>query len=520
MDFILTTDQEYEKRKKTTRNTIFLFHSNWDDWFKYETIFYVIYIDSTGIEYAIGNTKIGKVGMEGAKHFERDQYDHRITPVPIESKGLGQNFFSLGQDVNYYEKLIGLGNDVRITILKGLRDIAFDDITFTIALKEEVTRVSLLRDVSLISVVGQLGRLSRGDAKLSKYSFKYESPKNSDGETFELSFKVVPDSHPSTNIHVIIGRNGVGKTYLMTNMINCLIHPERIDSGSFTITDNAHEPISSNIFANLIFVSFSAFDENTPIPTTEGDIGSIKYSYVGLKGISKKGNVISKSSESLKKDFSLSLANCKKLGKMELWMRIVDILNSDPIFSDHNALSFAEFNPKDSNYQKNVETLFNRYSSGHRIVLLTITKIIESIEEKSLIILDEPESHLHPPLLASFTRALSKLLIARNGVGIIATHSPVIVQEVPKDCIWILNRQEMYSQVERFPEETFGENVGSLTKELFGLEVQKSGFYQLIEDAVSQSWNYEEVLENFDCDLGKEAQAIARTLLYQKTGEA
>ena len=37
-------------------------------------------------------------------------------------------------------------------------------------------------------------------------------------------------------------------------------------------------------------------------------------------------------------------------------------------------------------------------------------------------------------------RALSSLLTYRNGVGVIATHSPVIVQEVPKDCVWILRR--------------------------------------------------------------------------------
>lgn len=47
--------------------------------------------------------------------------------------------------------------------------------------------------------------------------------------------------------------------------------------------------------------------------------------------------------------------------------------------------------------------------------------------------MDEPEEHLHPPLVAAFIRALSNLLTYRNGVGIVATHSPVIVQEVPKN---------------------------------------------------------------------------------------
>ena len=55
--------------------------------------------------------------------------------------------------------------------------------------------------------------------------------------------------------------------------------------------------------------------------------------------------------------------------------------------------------------------IFNGLSSGHKIVLLTITKLVEMVSEKTLVILDEPELHLHPPLLSSFIRSLSHLLI-------------------------------------------------------------------------------------------------------------
>ena len=45
-----------------------------------------------------------------------------------------------------------------------------------------------------------------------------------------------------------------------------------------------------------------------------------------------------------------------------------------------------------------------------------IIKIIDIIEEKTLIIIiDEPESHLHPPLLANFIKALSYILKEING---------------------------------------------------------------------------------------------------------
>ena len=75
-------------------------------------------------------------------------------------------------------------------------------------------------------------------------------------------------------------------------------------------------------------------------------------------------------------------------------------------------------------------------SSGHKIILLTVVNLVNFVEEKTLVIMDEPEEHLHPPLVSAFIRALSELMSYRNGVAIIATHSPVIVQEVPRRCVW------------------------------------------------------------------------------------
>ncbi len=119
------------------------------------------------------------------------------------------------------------------------------------------------------------------------------------------------------------------------------------------------------------------------------------------------------------------------------------------------------------------EALFRRLSSGHKIVLLTITRLVETVVERTIVLLDEPEAHLHTHLLAAFIRALSDLLIQQNGVAIIATHSPVVLQEVPKSCVWKLRRSGSVSKAERPEYETFGENVGILTREVFGLEVTK-----------------------------------------------
>ncbi|MEV6929696.1 AAA family ATPase [Dactylosporangium sp. NPDC051485] len=157
--------------------------------------------------------------------------------------------------------------------------------------------------------------------------------------------------------------------------------------------------------------------------------------------------------------------------------------------------------------------LFGGLSSGHAIVLLTITSLVEQVHERTLVVLDEPEAHLHPPLLAAFVRALSDLLLDRNGVAVVATHSPVVLQEVPASCVWLIRRNGQFVTPERPTLETFGENVGTLTHEVFSLEVTDSGYHRMIRAAVREGMSYEAVLAHFGQRLGTEARAIALTLV-------
>jgi hypothetical protein len=52
-------------------------------------------------------------------------------------------------------------------------------------------------------------------------------------------------------------------------------------------------------------------------------------------------------------------------------------------------------------------------------------------------------------LFGEFIRALSDLLINRNGVCIIATHSPVVLQEVPRSCVWKVRRTNVRVEADR-----------------------------------------------------------------------
>jgi len=65
-------------------------------------------------------------------------------------------------------------------------------------------------------------------------------------------------------------------------------------------------------------------------------------------------------------------------------------------------------------------------------------------------------------------------------------------------------------------DQTFGENVGILTREVFGLEVSKSGFHRLLTESVNAGGSYEEIEQRFNGQLGTEAKAILRTLISNR----
>lgn len=485
---------------------------NWDDWFTYSTMYTLSIRDAGGVIHHIGSVKIGQAGMRP---------DQRRPDLEPSFDMLGEEFFSVGQDDTYYELLNQLGTNLRDRVLTGLRDMAFDPPRLEIALKEKVTGVSLLRSVTRATVQGQYARLAQGGARLSRYNFSYSGPRKtrSKAPPIKLTFVVEPESMPPSNIHVLIGRNGVGKTHLLNNMSRSLVDhrssPEEV--GAFEAGESDE---GQDLFANLVSVTFSAFDPFDPLPNRRDRSAGLPCAYVGLKrtGTTSEGKPIApKSPDSLSREFGASVLVCRsQSASLSRWRRALHMLEADPIFKAADVALLAEDELDEDERKARARKLFSNLSSGHKIVLLTITRLVETVEERTLVLLDEPEAHLHPPLLSAFVRALSDLLVNRNGVAIVATHSPVILQEVPSQCVWKIWRNGRIVQAERPTVETFGENVGVLTREVFGLEVTDAGFHQLLRTAARDQRDFEEIVAKFDGKLGGEARALIRALMSNR----
>jgi hypothetical protein len=91
-----------------------------------------------------------------------------------------------------------------------------------------------------------------------------------------------------------------------------------------------------------------------------------------------------------------------------------------------------------------------------------------------------------------------------------------VLQEIPSACVWKLYRTRASSEKSRPSIETFGENVGTLTREVFGLEVEKAGFHTLLRQEVDSGGSYETIVDRFKGSLGLEAHGILRAMVINR----
>jgi ABC-type multidrug transport system ATPase subunit len=525
-------DEAQSEPRPSEPGSLVLKRTEWNDWFRWRTLFYAYFVDpSSGELVPVGAVKIADADVA----YDRTPDGGVTTPLPARFSKRPGRIISLGQDESYYLNLRALlGLTKMREVLRALGDLAFNPKLWARYRSRSVVYESLLRSIPSASVDGVFSRIIKtGKAKVA-FEFSYLKPSQNKlvTEPMRMEFSVVPDSKPPTNVHVLIGRNGAGKTTVMRSMARSLVDPN-----SNPEEDGWFEPgVDGELgIANVVYIAFSAFDEAV-VPVIDIANSDRSYSYVGLQyvgaktqnqkdsavkfiGELEKPRINTRSVSALEGVFAQSAWAVARVKSIELWLSALKDLESDRNFKDAKVAQLAELitaGATEAEFKREARRLYKLLSSGHKIVLLTVTRLVETVTDKTLVLLDEPEGHLHPPLLSAFVRALSELLRARNGIAIVSTHSPVIVQEVPVSCVYKLVRDGRTQTAERLSQETFGENAGTLTSTVFGLEVEESGFHRMIKEAAERLESYDEVADEFDRELGFEARAALRAILANR----
>jgi len=479
-------------------NSILLRRTAWDD-YGFGTSFEVYALDEKDQMVFLGTTKIAKRGMVSKGLFEPTVY----TVLPSEFRRLSTDFFSVGQTPEFYEAVIKrYGAEGGPALLRELQDLALRPEDIDDSLNEEAVRISLFRTVSVGAVRGQFRRIALGGKTTEGFSFGYHIVSPSGHHSDNIRMVVRPEGRLSTNVHVVIGPNGSGKTTMLRNIRKAVVHRDHDRPGELGV-----DLSELSVFTGLVNVSFSAFDAEFATDLDEKQQPYLRFTDIGLNPPEVLSRSASGELESRvptqQERFATLVKGCLEARRDLLVESMKEICKSDLVLE---SLGIDQVD-------RMAEMDFESLSSGHKIVLLTLMSLILYCEEKTLVLMDEPESHLHPPLLSSFTRVVASLMGERNGIAIIATHSPVILQEVPTGCAWRFWRSGDVGKVDPVTVPTFGENLGVLTREIFGLEIERSGFHKVLLEVAEKTGDFETALSLLGNDIGIEAKSILRSMV-------
>lgn len=397
-----------------------------------------------------------------------------------ERDGLDETFISLGQSEAYYTDLAKLTLDEQADYAKSMRDVVMLRIPEGELETEEVYRVSFLRSASAVEARDVGAKLFGLPEEALVQSFVYETHLTGAPAPHTIAFDFDADSQLPHRINVLVGVNGVGKTQLMANLAVLL---SRFENKSVTVQrtgkGETFEDLGSLVprpsVYGVIAVSFSAFDDFA-IPSTK-DMRDFHYAYCGLRtsenGTLSQADLARKIPRAIRKMDEAQANILREALRMVMPGRVL-----------REALPVSR-------------KLYAQLSAGQRIVINIVCDLVLNIRPRSLVLLDEPETHLHPQLLTSLLAILNDILLQYDSFAVIATHSPIVVQQVLAKRVAIVRRlADDLPNVGRPSTETFGENLTEIVRSVF--------------DSVESDRDYQDVLDKLLAENDRDAAAVER----------
>ncbi len=389
---------------------------------------------------------------------------------------LPSNQASLGQSLDYYSNLKHLLPDDFQETLNALNDIAFNQ-----GLRDEFEisdgfKLSLLRFSEAEKVLAEARQLLLYDQKTlqNKFDFVYSIKLNGADDKHIVDLNFINKIDESFRSIVLIGKNGTGKTQFLSNLASSLCDAN--SPGEFSP--------SRPLFSRVIAISFSLFDK-FKIPKTSRNFS---YKYIGFR----QGDEIL-NDETINNRLRLSFSKIKKENRESEWFSFANSIIDLKQFGLETDLIFLA-NEKD--FENIISRRVEILSSGQNILVFIITELIANLRRDSIILFDEPETHLHPNAIAMLVKVINRILIHYNSYAIIATHSPIVIQETPSKNVKLFDRIGNTPVIKNLATESFGENISKLIDSVFYRNQVKEVYKEFFDEKIKQ-FSIEEINEEF-----------------------
>lgn len=435
-------------------------------------------------------------------------------------------FFTLLRDMESYRQIVrDMGPRGAVEALLAANDLValkeFRPKTnwLTLVERSDVFRMSFMRTSDAYFAYRNAGSILRGlDAEalgtLSSslaIKFKLQGRLNE----HQLTFSFDHHSILPKRVAVVIGKNGVGKSQALSRIARAALH------GSKVLTDGSENgrPVISRLLA------FAVNSESVSVfPARPKSKSLQKISYyrfvLNQSGRSNRENSVSAAIDEL----SRTRLDIKGVPRWKIFMSAVKgLANAEQISVSVSGEERDYYLPlrmlptggeaerlsRVVNWRRAPVRVIDgkpySLSSGEASFLRFAALASLRIENGSLVLLDEPETHLHPNFIAKFAALLDRLLGATGSAAIIATHSVYFVREVFREQVSVIRSGEDGAVLVEKPRlRTFGGDVGAISFFVFGEDAPSPLALKLKQEISEGTTSWESLYELYKDELSSE----------------
>ncbi len=505
-----------------------------DRWNDYS--YYVMYhLHATDRLTGIGNVYLGyiKIMRVGQKQDEIFLLRQALGKKLL-FETLPEGFVSLTTSVELYQSLFRLLNaEQRREFVKCMRMILSTSSPYYNDVKDSECFISgMLRDTSM-----EYYGLKKGQELMLNEANYYNLQEqiievcyNDAEEAVELKFAClngVESEHIPNGMLAFIGKNGSGKSTAIYKLAKLLYaSPDQ----RFRLKDTAGVIKPNDIGVGKLFIiSYSPFD-NFVLPGIGGEDYRLmleglesnqgRFVFCGIRDVRREFERLleTPNNETYEKLFEkerISETSLKSIDKLaqefEKAMNDVEGKTAKDIWNEisqqaHNMFPEIEQvmnEMKGAWLAESVVQQFLELSTGYKFFLHSLSHVLAYIEKDSLILFDEPENHIHPPMLSFMMSAMRHILNRYNSVMLVATHSPVVAQEIFADNVYVVNNDGGSKSITHPSIETYGANISEITSEVFSLTTDVTNYYDVYKELYelwkSERWQtVDEMVESFE----------------------
>ncbi|MGV0127822.1 AAA family ATPase [Burkholderia gladioli] len=450
-----------------------------------------------------------------------------------------QRFFTMLPSMDDYRRVVGsMGVDTARKLLISLRDVvALAELQPKsnipkLAAGTKVFQKSFVRTSESFFAFKNAGSILRG---LEAEQFRRMSKDilvnfqlSGRGNRHQLKFQFDHDADLPKRIAVVIGKNGVGKSQTLSRIAQSALYG---DSRSLSEGDG-----KSRVLMNRLLAFAPTNESASAFPSGRQKNAKVWYRRLSLNrgGKTRRGEGIA--------DTVLQVARSEeRIGENSRWRIFLNAVQAisdweqivlltkdkaqEPVAlealhrraSEEALLDVFDSIDVGKDPVRFVERKTYPLSSGEISLLRFAAQASLYIENGSLLLLDEPETHLHPNFISHFVAVLDNMLAQTGSAAVIATHSAYFVREVFREQVTVLRIADDGNVVtDPLRLQTFGADVGSISYFVFGEDAPSKLASEVEKRLLARYQTWEQLYSDYKNHLSPEMLGTLRLALESR----